>query len=72
MAREDFLDKTFTAPQDRCRQTTELLLPYVDAQQSLRVLDLGCGTGRQLLDLAKALPNAHLTGIERASSRYTR
>ena len=72
MAREDFLDKTFTAPQDRCRQTTELILRYVDAQRSLRVLDLGCGTGRQLFDLAKALPHAHLTGIDIAEMNIQR
>ncbi len=72
MAKEDFLGKTFTAPQDRCRQTTELILRYVDAQRSLRVLDLGCGTGRQLFDLAKALPNAHLTGIDLAEMNIQR
>ena len=34
-----------------------------------RVLDLGCGTGRRSFELASALPNAEVTGVDR-TARY--
>ena len=56
--------KTFSAPKDRCRRLTEAVLQCVDPHCPLRILDLGCGAGEQLFDLASALPDASLTGID--------
>jgi len=59
-----FVGKTFTAPKERYSHFTDVVLHYVDATRALRILDVGCGTGEQLFDLAKALPKANLTGVD--------
>lgn len=64
MSKEEFAGKTFNAPKERCGRLTEMILQYVDPSRPLRVLDLGCGTGEQLFDLAKALPYADLVGVD--------
>jgi SAM-dependent methyltransferase len=60
----EFLGRTFTAPADRCGEFTALVLRHVDPGRRLRVLEVGCGTGRQLFDLARALPQAELVGVD--------
>lgn len=59
-----FLGKTFTAPKARYSHFTDVVLRYVDASQAIRILDVGCGTGEQLFDLARALPRATLLGVD--------
>lgn len=38
------------------------LLPHI--KPSMRVLDVGCGPGTITLDIARLLPNGHITGVE--------
>lgn len=64
MTEQAFVDGSFTAPRERRERLTAALLEHVPAQSSLRLLDLGCGNGLQLLDLADALPRALLAGID--------
>lgn len=40
------------------------LLALVDARENLTAIDLGCGTGNLTRDLAQALPNSHVTGLD--------
>jgi ubiquinone/menaquinone biosynthesis C-methylase UbiE len=40
------------------------LLPYL--KPDMKILDLGCGPGTITVDLAKYVPQGHITGIERA------
>lgn len=57
----------FSAPIARCRRFTSRVLQYVQhtrLQHPLRLLDIGCGTGLQIFDLAEALPHAQLTGVD--------
>lgn len=54
----------FSAPLARCRRFTSWILQYVPHANPLRVLDIGCGTGLQIFDLAKAVPHAQLTGVD--------
>ena len=41
-----------------------ILRRIVDRSKPTRILEVGCGTGRNLLELAKLLPSASLTGLD--------
>lgn len=64
MKTDEFAGKSFTAPEARARLFTEVVLRHVRPDQSLRVLDIGCGGGAALFELAKALPRAQLEGVD--------
>jgi SAM-dependent methyltransferase len=60
---------TFHAPAARVTWLSTVvcaMLPACDAP--LRVLDIGCGTGDQLFDLASRLPRARLVGVDVAAA----
>jgi Methylase of polypeptide chain release factors len=59
-----FSGAIFSAPEERCRRFTQWVLGYVDAARPLRVLEIGCGTGSQLVSLAAALPKANFIGVD--------
>lgn len=59
-----FTRQTFTAQPDRIRRMTETVQRWVRADQPVRILEIGCGTGGQLVDLAAALPLAQCTGVD--------
>ncbi|RHZ62442.1 class I SAM-dependent methyltransferase [Aspergillus thermomutatus] len=40
------------------------LLPHL--RPDMRILDVGCGPGTITVDLARLVPNGHITGLERA------
>ena len=61
---DDFVGRTLRAPKERCSRFTRLILKYADSQRPLEVLDLGCGTGEQVFDLAEAMPTARFTGVD--------
>jgi trans-aconitate methyltransferase len=69
--RELLAGRTFTVPPDRQGRLVAVVLQRVDATKPCRVLDLGCGTGLNLLALAEALPHATLTGIDISAPSIT-
>jgi trans-aconitate methyltransferase len=54
----------FGSPPSRIARMTSAALEIYDRDKALRVLDLGCGTGGQLLDLLDAFPNATGVGVD--------
>lgn len=66
---EDILSKiTCTAPLGRVKHLTSEILKYVKKDESIRILDLGCGTGQQIYDLAASLLYASFTGVDISES----
>jgi trans-aconitate methyltransferase len=61
---ELFAGRTFTVPPERRARIVAVVLQHVDAARPLRVLDLGCGTGLNVLALGKALPRATVAGVD--------
>ncbi len=61
---EVFQGRTFTATDERLRILTDIARRHLAAEGSPRILDLGCGTGGQLCDLAVAYPGASLAGVD--------
>ena len=60
----EFADKTCTAPAERSDRMRDIVLAHAPRDRSIRLLDLGCGTGSLLFRLAEALPAAALSGVD--------
>src|SRR5208282_4824851 len=60
----DFRTRRFSAPQARVQEFTGDVLQHVEPSRALRVLDIGCGSGEQVIDLATALPQARFVGVD--------
>lgn len=71
MSNQEFQSKRFTAPVERVHWLTALLSRHVPQDKALRVLDLGCGSGEQLFDLAEKMPLAHFTGVDVSEPNIT-
>lgn len=60
----DFRGHTFTTSAERRQSMVAVVQRFASPERSLRVLDLGCGSGSQLLDIAAAFPRAHCVGVD--------
>ena len=60
----DFDRRTFTAPLARRAAMVSILRKLFPQDGLIRLLDLGCGTGSQALNLAAAFPRMHCVGID--------
>lgn len=48
----------------RCERITNVVVQYAPQGAPISILEIGCGTGEQLVSLARKFPNARLTGID--------
>lgn len=64
MSAIDFRDHRFTAPAERRQALVAALKRLLPDDRLLRILDLGCGTGAQLTDIADAFPLAECVGVD--------
>lgn len=72
MTAVDFRDHVFSAPEGRRRLLVSVLRRHVDNETPLRVLDLGCGTGAQLLDVIAEFPRAQCVGVDISAGNIAR
>ncbi len=63
----DFKGLTFVAPADRLGRFAGVLGPRRDLLGDCRILEVGCGTGQEVFELAQALPAAHVVGVDISS-----
>jgi cyclopropane fatty-acyl-phospholipid synthase-like methyltransferase len=54
----------FDAPESRRQWTVDALARHIPGDRPARILDLGCGSGGLLIDLARRFPQATLTGVD--------
>lgn len=59
-----FETATCIAPAERVERMRDLVLAHVAADRPLAVLDVGCGTGSLVFQLADALPSASFVGVD--------
>jgi 2-polyprenyl-3-methyl-5-hydroxy-6-metoxy-1,4-benzoquinol methylase len=60
-----FREATCSAPIERTRRMRDIVLRHLPSPApAMRVLDLGCGTGLLVGELAAALPDAAITGVD--------
>ena len=64
---EYYPSATFTAEAGRCERMAQLVLSHASAAHPLRILDIGCGTGKLICRLAEALPMARFVGLDISS-----
>lgn len=48
----------------RCERMADVIVQCAPSGAPLSILEIGCGTGEQLVSLARKFPNARLTGID--------
>jgi trans-aconitate methyltransferase len=60
----EFRNWTLHAPDARISRMSEIVMQAIDPEQIYRVLDVGCGAGAQIRQLAALLPEALFDGID--------
>lgn len=60
----DFRSRTLHAPEARIARMGEIVMQAIQPEQVYRVLDVGCGAGAQIRQLAARLPEALFDGID--------
>lgn len=64
MSTPDYADRAFAADAPRIERMTGLVLQHVAADAVRRMIEIGSGSGEQLIALAEKLPRAELVGID--------
>lgn len=64
MTASPFAGTTCSAPAERSARMCAIVVAELPAGRSLRLLDLGCGTGSLVFRLIESLPQAQVTGID--------
>jgi trans-aconitate methyltransferase len=60
----EFRNWTLHAPDARIARMSEIVMQAIQPEQVFRVLDVGCGSGAQIRQLAALLPEALFDGID--------
>jgi len=63
-SRETFEAATCTAPAERAGRMRDIVLEHVTPARAVDVLDVGCGAGSLVFQLADALPSASIVGVD--------